>query len=679
MVDFSVYGQPMARTAPLNESMISLPSDADLAAMGMTAQQFADLQNSIGNINLSNTPILSGPLDLIGGSSPYSRTINEFDYMVGAPLSNRGNPTSTLRQSSNDFFVYEGQKVRLVDNKTGQVIFEGAGPADAKKASDMAAQLTSEGGRKANWDIQVGPETLDTSMMGVPTRAEGSWMTVANENPNAPLGKFGEVLGTALPIAVSLIPGLQVLGPIASSVAAGGVGAALRGDNALKGAVMGGLSAAGGEFLGPVIKGAGVGAKAATAIGTGLGATAGGLATGQSLKNSLLGGVASGGLSYLGGELRNSLKGSPNTGGGDGGFAGGDNIVVTGTPKVSIASPKIGGNKTAPQTDEIVLTGSRANLPFTPAANNIFNPARYSGGENIRDVQQAPEKNQYGPGEEIIVTGQRLPAINLPMGSLQRAIAEKYPTYKPPVTRPNAPAGEDEIVVTARKDPFLLPGVSNALAQTAKPEFTQDLPQAQPEKSTIKDIANYLRLAGLGSGLLGGLLGGGSKGTAGGLYPGSGTAALNPLFSAKLPAPTLPGASGNFAVRPPSDFATVGGEQRDWNQYGFGPEASFFNYVPKRGYSHGGGAHGDGPDRSFAVRGPGDGRSDDIPAMLSDGEYVMDAETVSLLGNGSFEGGAKKLDEFRVNIRKHKGRNLAKGKFSANAKRPERYLAGGRI
>ena len=79
------------------------------------------------------------------------------------------------------------------------------------------------------------------------------------------------------------------------------------------------------------------------------------------------------------------------------------------------------------------------------------------------------------------------------------------------------------------------------------------------------------------------------------------------------------------------------------------------------------------------MRGPGDGRSDDIPAMLSDGEYVMDAETVSLLGNGSFEGGAKKLDEFRVNIRKHKGRNLAKGKFSANAKRPERYLAGGRI
>jgi hypothetical protein len=81
---------------------------------------------------------------------------------------------------------------------------------------------------------------------------------------------------------------------------------------------------------------------------------------------------------------------------------------------------------------------------------------------------------------------------------------------------------------------------------------------------------------------------------------------------------------------------------------------------------------------SFAVDGPGTGRSDDIPAVLSDGEYVIDAETVALLGDGSSKAGAKKLDEMRVKVRKHKGRNLAKGKFSVNAKRPEKYLSGGR-
>jgi hypothetical protein len=81
----------------------------------------------------------------------------------------------------------------------------------------------------------------------------------------------------------------------------------------------------------------------------------------------------------------------------------------------------------------------------------------------------------------------------------------------------------------------------------------------------------------------------------------------------------------------------------------------------------------------FAVSGPGTGRSDDIPAVLSDGEYVIDAETVALLGDGSSKAGAKKLDELRVKVRKHKGQKLAKGRFSANAKRPEAYLSGGRV
>jgi hypothetical protein len=69
-----------------------------------------------------------------------------------------------------------------------------------------------------------------------------------------------------------------------------------------------------------------------------------------------------------------------------------------------------------------------------------------------------------------------------------------------------------------------------------------------------------------------------------------------------------------------------------------------------------------------------DGRSDDIPAVLSDGEYVMDAETVALLGNGSSDAGAKQLDRMRESLRKQKGKALSKGKFSPNAKSPLAYL-----
>ncbi len=49
------------------------------------------------------------------------------------------------------------------------------------------------------------------------------------------------------------------------------------------------------------------------------------------------------------------------------------------------------------------------------------------------------------------------------------------------------------------------------------------------------------------------------------------------------------------------------------------------------------------------------GQEDKIPAWLSDGEYVMDANTVSALGDGNNTAGAQRLDEFRKRLLKHKG------------------------
>ena len=76
------------------------------------------------------------------------------------------------------------------------------------------------------------------------------------------------------------------------------------------------------------------------------------------------------------------------------------------------------------------------------------------------------------------------------------------------------------------------------------------------------------------------------------------------------------------------------------------------------------------------AKGAGSGRDDTINARLSDGEYVMDAETVAMLGDGSSEDGARKLDMMRSQLRKHKGKTLAKGKFSPNAKSPLSYIKG---
>jgi len=55
--------------------------------------------------------------------------------------------------------------------------------------------------------------------------------------------------------------------------------------------------------------------------------------------------------------------------------------------------------------------------------------------------------------------------------------------------------------------------------------------------------------------------------------------------------------------------------------------------------------HGD------AVTGAGDGQSDDIPAMLADGEFVIPADVVAALGNGSTKAGSDALYEMMHSIR----------------------------
>jgi len=71
------------------------------------------------------------------------------------------------------------------------------------------------------------------------------------------------------------------------------------------------------------------------------------------------------------------------------------------------------------------------------------------------------------------------------------------------------------------------------------------------------------------------------------------------------------------------------------------------------------------------LRGPGDGVSDDIiaqigdsqPARLADGEYVLDARTVSEIGNGSTDAGAEKIAQMVERIHDER-RNAKRGEPS---------------
>lgn len=57
----------------------------------------------------------------------------------------------------------------------------------------------------------------------------------------------------------------------------------------------------------------------------------------------------------------------------------------------------------------------------------------------------------------------------------------------------------------------------------------------------------------------------------------------------------------------------------------------------------------------YYAQGGGTGQSDDIPAMLHDGDFVMDADTVASLGDGSSKAGAEVLEKMRKQVPHHDG------------------------
>jgi len=113
---------------------------------------------------------------------------------------------------------------------------------------------------------------------------------------------------------------------------------------------------------------------------------------------------------------------------------------------------------------------------------------------------------------------------------------------------------------------------------------------------------------------------------------------------------------------------------KDWDGLGTQRQEA----MQKRYYAKGGKTHV--PEfitgkTGFYVEGKGDGQSDSIPAMLADGEYVFDADTVAALGNGSNKAGALTLDKMRQSIRKHK-RSASHKNIPPKAKSPLEYLKG---
>ena len=547
--------------------------------------------------------------------------------------------------------------VALVNNVTGEIIGQGTGFQSAQDLIKSAQGLTSSGGNKADWALYTGaPGQTDVSQY-----TKAAW-----DNPDkGVMGTLGDIAKIAAPIALQFVPGLGTA-----------LGASL------------GLSGLG-----------------ATAVGTGLtaalGRTGAGIASGDSVLGSLKAGLTTGALSGL---TAGALQGLGAIGGSGmpGGLPTAGNILSTTNASLAgTALPGAVGSAAASVPGQIVVNAAGRAVP---AALGGLGAA---GANALGNIVTSPNAPQPSPTQGIpATTGSPLEVIGN-VGALSPtagAVSGAIGGLGNIATSPNAPAQSttsnlqdpqtpeltnvDPIVVKGLVDKGFtaaqlaaigIPAAAIAAATVggaAAPAATAAKPGILEQIGDLSTL-DKIRLAGLGLGTIGDLFSGGSS-TSAGTIPGGLNGGLNPLFSAKLPTANLPAA----APRTAADMAGT-----DYYRYGHGPEQSFFNNVPKgapntsqayTGYAHGGSTGGEyaGGDSSFAVGGPGDGREDKIPAMLSDGEYIIDAETVALLGNGSSKAGAKALDGFRVNVRKQKGRKLATGKFSDDAKRPEQYLKG---
>jgi hypothetical protein len=135
-------------------------------------------------------------------------------------------------------------------------------------------------------------------------------------------------------------------------------------------------------------------------------------------------------------------------------------------------------------------------------------------------------------------------------------------------------------------------------------------------------------------------------------------AKVNKRANMQMPGMKRPTPMGQLNLRPPGTQAAAAGSSLD-------PEMAAQGGIMHS--SLGGYAAGGNPR---LLKGPGDGMSDNIPATiankqparLADGEFVIPADVVSHLGNGSTEAGAKRLHEMMNKVRKARTGNPKQGK-----------------
>ena len=457
---------------------------------------------------------------------------------------------------------------------------------------------------------------------------------------------IGTAIGSALSTGALTGTAASMLG----SAAIGGLSSAASGGNALKGAIGGALGAGAGGALGGYVGdtlGMQLGTTAQNVLGSSLIGGAQSAATGGDfLTGAVQGGVGGYAGSTLGGAA-SGFDGQLGAGLQTAGQQFGNALTMGADPKQALTQGALSG-----------LAAAYA-APSGPTQKSIYDitPSE-TGGLGLR----APS--------DLAIDGLRAPATNTAsfpsagLGVDYGVNRGMTPTFRGPETmaadyslygQPQSPV--------ASAQPEMGTGIQVSPLNTIATQTADGTPNVQKEPDAP---ANK----------------GFSLGTAANMLP------LLSLFSS---AQTPEDVQKIVAGMTPEQQEYFNRPMRTWNWDTLSAAAKMQNlpvgsYIARNWDKVGGGMYDQTNEEPVALarggaltrlaRGGGSGRDDTIQARLSDGEYVMDAETVALLGDGSTNDGARRLDEMRSKIRQHKGKSMARGKFSANAKSPLAYLKG---
>lgn len=437
---------------------------------------------------------------------------------------------------------------RLVKGGTdGSVIYSGAGEAGLRNVFEQANKLTLDNPKNAYWGVEV----LDP--------ATGQYKRVAeNQGPNG-LGIVGDIAGVALPVAAAIATGGASLGvQIAAGAAAGGLGGFLAGKDPLTSALIGGATAGLGNVTGANEAIGGVLSNASDAV-----------------KNALIPELAKQAATEAGGDIVVNALSNLAKGTASGLLQSAASGATSGSAPTSASQPV--QEPVQPSTEPIVVSGIKAGsgLPFASAA-----PVPVEAILNGTLAQPTPKpqpttEEQYAD-EPIVVSAYR--PIN-PVGGfdptsvskdligLGGSVAATLPALTELAMDPTLTQPQPEDIVVSGNRPVPQTVVPDELAAIGPLLPALGIPQvptpdpALTEKGGVLgtglNVPQLVSIGSIGADLLKNLLAG-----------GDGTETGVPYVSPFGTGAGLGLGTGQDMRANPNII--------DYERYGFGPEAMFF-------------------------------------------------------------------------------------------------------